>query len=111
MFFEIDLDHPQRLSGAVLRSQNQALMLEFHGQGMDGKWRRLTNFTDAVLRPRLDLRLEAAAALRRAGFRYLLAPTQFDAYGKLGRKLRDEAPKWRLDPVADTGAAALFHIR
>jgi 4-amino-4-deoxy-L-arabinose transferase-like glycosyltransferase len=112
-FVEVDFDHPQRLTQAVLRSHTPAygLILEFYGQDLDGKWRRLTNFSDAILRPKQDLRMEVATTLRRAGFRYLLAPTRFDVYARLGQRMLAEAPEWGLEPVANTGAAVLFRVR
>jgi hypothetical protein len=78
---------------------------------MAGKWLRLTRFSDAVALPPQDMRLQATAALRRAGYRYLLAPTRFDAYAKLGNRLLDEAPQWGLEKVAETGATVLFRVR
>jgi hypothetical protein len=112
-FFEVDLDHRQLLSAVVLRSHTPVyrLILEFYGQDLNGKWRRLTNYSDAVLRPPQDMRLEASAALRRAGFRYVLAPTRFDGYAKLGRQLRDDAPQWGLEPAAETDTAVLLRVR
>jgi hypothetical protein len=57
------------------------------------------------------MRLESATALRRAGYRYLLAPVEFDAYAKFGQRLKSEAAQWGLEVVADNGAAVLFRIR
>lgn len=112
-FFEVDLDHPQRLSEVVLRSHTPVyhLVLEFYGQDLNGKWLRLTNYSDAVLRQPEDMRMQAATALRRAGFRYVLAPTKFDGYAKIGRRLRDEAPQWGLEFVAETDTAVLLRVR
>ena len=112
-FFEVDLDHPQRISQVVLRSHTPAyrLILEFYGQDLSGKWHRLTNFSDAVQRPNQDMRMEVATVLRRAGFRYLLAPTRFDSYAKIGRRLVAEAPDWGLEQVAETDTAVLFRVR
>ena len=112
-FFEVDFDHPQRISQAVLRSHTpvQRMMLEFYGQDLGGKWRRLTSDSDVVKRPNQDMRMQAAAALRRAGFSYLLAPTRIDSYARLGRRLVAEAPDWGLEQVAETDVAVLFRVR
>jgi hypothetical protein len=112
-FFEVDLDHPQLLSAVVLKSHTPVyrLLLEFYGQNVSGKWFRLTKFSDAVALPPQDMRLESATALRRAGYRYLLAPVQFDVYAKFGQRLKNEAAQWGLEAVADNGAAVLFRIR
>jgi hypothetical protein len=112
-FVEVDLDHSQLLSAAVLKSHTPVyrLILEFYGQDVNGKWSRLTRFSDAVALPPQDMRLESAMALRRAGYRYLLAPVQFDVYAKFGQRLKNEAAHWGLEVVADNGAAVLFRIR
>ncbi len=112
-FFEVDLDHPQLVSSVVLRSHTPVyrLILEFYGQDLNGKWKRLTNYSDAILRPTQDMRMETAAALRRAGFQYLLAPTHFDSYAKLGQRLQAEALDWGLEQVAETDTAVLFRVR
>ena len=112
-YFEVDLDHPQLLSGVVLKSHTPAypLMLNFYGQSPDGKWRTLTRFSDAIELPPLDLRLEAARALRRNRFSYVLAPAGFDAWAPLALRMRAEAPQWGLETVAEAGNTILFHIR
>lgn len=112
-YFEVDLDHPQLLTGVVLKTHTPAyrLMLDFYGQGAEGKWRRLTRFSDAIELPPLDLRLEAAKALRRDGFRYVLAPLALDAWAPLARRMRAEAPQWGMETVAEGGNAILFRIR
>jgi hypothetical protein len=113
MYLEVDLDNPQRLTSAVLESHTPIhhLILEFYGQDLLGKWHSLTKFSDAVRRPPQDMRLEAAAALRRAGYRYVLAPTRSDAWAKLGRQLSADAPQWGMEQVAEAGNSVLLHIR
>jgi len=112
-YLEVDLDHPQRLSAAVLKSHTPIhhLILEFFGQDLAGKWRRLTKFSDAIRLAPQDMRLEAATALRRAGYRYLLVATRFDGYAKLGKRIVDEAPQWGLEVVADAGPCVLLRVR
>lgn len=112
-YFEVDLDHPQLLTGVVLKTHTPAyrLMLDFYGQTLDGKWRRLTRYSDAIELPPLDLRLEAAKALRRNGFSYVLGPLGFDPWTPLARRMRSEAPQWGLETVAEGSNAVLFRIR
>jgi hypothetical protein len=112
-YLEVDLDNPQRLSAAVLKSHTPIyhLILEFYGQDLVGKWHRLANYSDAVrLRPQ-DMRLEAATALRRAGYRYLLVPTRDDGFARLGKRIVDEAPQWGMEKVAEAGPWVLLRIR
>jgi hypothetical protein len=113
MFFEVDLDRPQRLSGAVLESHTpiHQLILEFYGQDPKGKWSRLTKFSDAVRRPPQDMRLEAAMALRRAGYGYVLVPTGSDGWSALGKRMKDEALEWGMEKVADVGSCVLLRVR
>jgi len=113
MYFEIDMPNPQLLSSVMLMSHTplHGVPLEFFGLGLDGKWRRLTISSDAVRRPPEDLRLEATAVLKRAGFQYLLAPTKYDSYAAFGRALVADAAQWGLEQVGEAGPNVLFRIR
>ena len=114
MFFEVDLDHPQNVSGAVLTAHSAAydVALEVYGQrATDGRWLLLTDRPKSTVRPVEDLRLEAAAVIRRAGYRYLLAPLGDTGHGPLGRQLLAEAPEWGLEVAGDAGPNILFKLR
>jgi 4-amino-4-deoxy-L-arabinose transferase-like glycosyltransferase len=113
MFLEADFDHPQRLTSAVLLSHTpvHGVPLEFHGQGTDGKWRLLSNAPEAIRRPPEDLRLEATRALRRAGFRYLLAPTGGGGNAPIGNNLAAHAPEWGLERAGEAGRYLLFRVK
>ncbi len=114
MFFEVDLDHPQNLTGAVLTAHSAAydVALEVYGQrGTDGQWFLLTDRPKSTVRPLEDLRLEAAATVRRAGYRYLLAPLGDAGHGPLGKQLLAEAPEWGLEVAGDAGPNILFKLR
>jgi hypothetical protein len=113
MFLEIDLDHPQRLTSAVLQSHAPVygVPLEFHGQGMDGKWRLLSDAPVAIRRPPDDLHLGATRALRRAGYRYLLAPTGTGGNAPIGNVLAGHAPEWGMERAAEGGPYVLFHVK
>ncbi|HXB72930.1 MAG TPA: glycosyltransferase family 39 protein [Candidatus Acidoferrales bacterium] len=113
MYFEIDLDHPQRLSGALLISHTPAYRppLEFYGQGANGRWHLLSNRPTAEPRPPQDLRLEASRALRRAGFRYLLAATGAGGNAPIGNVLLGHEPEWGMERVGEAGRYYLFHVK
>ena len=114
MFFEVDLDHAQNLTGAVLTAHSAAydVALEVYGQrAADGQWILLTDRPRSTVRPLEDLRLEAAATVRRAGYRYLLAPLGDTGHGPLGKQLLAEAPEWGLEVAGDAGPNILFKLR
>jgi hypothetical protein len=113
MYFEIDLDHQQRLSSAVLISHTPAYRaaLEFYGQAMNGRWHLLSNRPVAEPRPPQDLRLQATRAVRRAGFRYLLAPTGSGGNTPIGNILLGHEPEWGLERVGEAGRYYLFRVK
>jgi hypothetical protein len=113
MFLEVDLDHPQSLSGALLVSHAAAFEapLEFYGQGFDGKWQLLTNRPSATRRAPEDLRLEATSVIHHAGYQYLLAPLDSSGNGPLGQQLMAQAPQWGLEIVGLAGQNVLFKLR
>ena len=113
MYFEIDLDHPQLLSSAVLISHTPAYRpaLEFYGQGTNGQWHLLSDHPTAEPRPPQDLRLEANRAIRRAGFRYLLAATGSGGNTSIGNILVGHEPEWGLERVGEAGRYYLFRVK
>ena len=113
MFLEVELDHPQSLSGAVLASHtaSSGAPLEIYGQDPGGSWRRLSTRPSQAKRPVEDLRLEATSVVRRAGYGYLLAPLGGEGNGKLGRQLLSQAPQWGLQVTASAGPNVLFKVR
>ena len=113
MFLEVDLDHVQNLSSAVMisHSAEYAAPLEFYGQGLDGKWKLLSNRPEMRQRPAEDLRLEATAVIRHAGYKYLLVPLGSDGNGPLGNILRKQASHWGLEFMGEAGPNALFKLR
>lgn len=113
MYFEIDLDHPQRLSSAVLISHTPVYHepLEFYGQATNGQWHLLSNHATAQPRLAQDLRVEAARALRRAGFRYLLAATGAGGNTPIGNILLGHEPEWGLERIGEAGRYYLFRVK
>jgi hypothetical protein len=112
MYFEVELDSPQRLSGVTLLSHTPVfgVPFEFFGQSPDGHWIPLSASPKIVLRAKEDLRLAATHAVRRAGYRYILAPTGLDGNGPLGSIMAGHEPEWGLERAGAAGNVYLFRI-
>ena len=68
--------------------------LEVYGQDVKGQWRLLSNTPQAIPRPPQDIRLEAARAVKRAGFRYILVPTGTGGNAPIGNVLIGHEAEW-----------------
>jgi hypothetical protein len=62
-------------------------------------------------RPAQDLRLDAARALRKAGFRYLLAPTGAGGNAPVGNIIVGHEAEWGLKQVGYAGDFHLFRVK
>jgi len=113
MYFEVDLAHPQRLTSAVLVSHTPVyrVPLEIYGQDEKGAWRVLSKAPQAIRRARQDLRLDAARALRKAGFRYLLAPTGSGGNAPIGNAIVGKEAEWGLEAAGYAGDFHLYHVK
>jgi hypothetical protein len=112
MLVEADFDHLQRLSAVTLLSQHPPVgPIQVYGRETGGRWRLLANGPDAVLREPRDLRLDAARALRSAGFRWILAATGSHGNAPIGNVLAEQAPQWGMDMAGAVGRSILFHVR
>ena len=76
-----------------------------------GQWHLLSNAPQAIPRPPKDIRLEAARAVRRAGFRYLLVPTGKDGNAPIGNVIVDREAEWGMESVGDAGRFHLLRIK
>jgi 4-amino-4-deoxy-L-arabinose transferase-like glycosyltransferase len=113
MFFEVAFDNPQRLTEAGLVSHTPAFRvpLEIYGQAPGGQWRLLSARASARPLPTPDLRLQATAALRGAGFQYLLAPSGAEGNGAIGRTIAADPLAWDMEKVGEFHGELLFRIR
>ncbi|PWU08691.1 MAG: hypothetical protein C5B51_07470 [Terriglobia bacterium] len=111
-YFEIRLDHPQRISSAEIYSRfpRRDIRIEVYGQTAAGRWHQL-GVPYPVFRPKPDLRTEATLAIRRAGYRYLLVPTGGGGNAPIGNALVDHEPEWGLERVEQAGRYYLFRIK
>lgn len=112
MYFEIRFDRPQRISAAVLSSHTPALNVPVDVYGMDtaGHWRPFGPLL-ASRRPQPDLRPEAALAIRRAGYRYLVVPTGSEGTAPIGNALVGREAEWGLERVEQAGPYYLFRVK
>jgi hypothetical protein len=113
MYLNLELDHPQRLTAAVLVSHTPALntQLEVYGSDEKDRWHLLSNAPQAIKRPPHDIRLEAARAVRRAGYRYLLVPTGKGGNAPIGNVIIDREAEWGMESAGDAGRFHLFRIK
>ena len=112
-FFEIGLGRPQLLSSAVLVTHIPAFgkQLEVSGLGMDGKWRALPMRTSVEVRPKLDLRLEAARAVRNQGFTHILTRTGAGGYAALGSQMAEHAAEWGMEVAGAESDYRLLRVK
>lgn len=113
MYFEIDFDPPTALTRAVLLSHTPVFQvpLEVYGKTFTGSWQLLSASPAADRLPAEALHLQAASALRRAGFQYLLTPTGQGGNGPVGREIDTDPLAWDMVKVGQQGDEVLFRLR
>jgi hypothetical protein len=113
MYLDVELGNPQRLTEAVLVTHTAAFRvpLEVHGQDAKGQWRLLSNTPQAIPRPPQDIRLEAARAVKRAGFRYILVPTGTGGNAPIGNVLVGHEAEWGLERAGEAGRFYLLRVK
>jgi 4-amino-4-deoxy-L-arabinose transferase-like glycosyltransferase len=109
MFVEVDFDGAQVLSGALMITPYD-LPFEFYGNESDG-WHLLTPHPVNTPRTVGDVRRAATSAVRRAGFRYILAYNGNEGNGAVGSTIVGHEAEWGLESVADLGPIALLRIK
>jgi hypothetical protein len=110
MYFEVDFDHPQSLSGAVVVT-HLPFTGAVYGQDEKGAWRFLTDRAEMVTRTPQDLRLDAARAIRRAGFHYLLVPTGAGGNAPVGNVIVGHEAEWGLEQAGFAGDYHLLRVK
>jgi hypothetical protein len=112
MFLEIRFDHFQTISSAVVYSPSpiHGLSLEVYGQNAKGRWHALSA---AQILPHShdDLRIEAGIAIRRAGYRFVLAATGGGGSTPAGNALLGHESEWGMERVAAAGPYYLYRVK
>jgi hypothetical protein len=113
MHLDVEFGSPQRLTGATLVTHTPVynVPLEVYGQDVQGAWRLLTATPQAVPRPPQDLRLDAARALRRSGYRFVLAPTGADGNAPIGKAIVGHEAEWGMELAGYAGAYYLLRVK
>jgi hypothetical protein len=108
---EIDFGIPVIADGAALLSRDaeETLPLEIWAKQLNGTWRLVGNSPPPAATPEAPQRADATAVLRRAGYRYLLAPIGGDDL--IGKDMLANPDDWGLVALDQTGNSALFHVR
>jgi hypothetical protein len=113
MYMDIEMGHPQRLSSAVLVTHIPVfrVSLEIYGRDAQDQWHLLSTAPQAVPRPPQDLRLEAARALRNAGYRYLLVPTGGGGNAPVGNLMVGHEAEWGMERAGYAGRYFLLRVK
>ncbi len=111
MYVEVDFDRALSPTGAVMTMPTAAYAapFEFYGRAPDG-WHLLTNRPVVTETPLGDVRMSATSAVRRAGFRYILADIGGEGNGSLGAAMAGHESEWGLEKAAEVGPVVLFRI-
>ena len=113
MYLDLELGNPQRLTAAVLVTHTPVfgVTLEVHGMDVKGQWHLLSDTPQAIPRAPRDIRLEAARALKGAGFRYLLVPTGEGGNAPIGNVLVGHEAEWGMERAGEAGRFYLFRVK
>ena len=114
MTFAVDFGHAQRITSVVLVTHAPVFRearLEMWGRDARGQWQMLARDATATPRAPQDLRLDAARALRRAGFRYVLTPTGAGGNAPIGNSIVGHESDWGMERAADAGRFYLLRVK
>ncbi|MFB3827920.1 MAG: hypothetical protein ACE15B_14205 [Bryobacteraceae bacterium] len=113
IYMEIDFGGLTVVNGAGMISHTPLRHLPFTylGRGADGRWRTLDAAPAVTRRAPEELRPAATRALARAGFQYILAPTEDEGLAPLGARMAVAPAEWNLETACEAGSVRLFRIR
>ena len=113
MTFDVNFGHAQRITSTVLVTHTPLMHVspEVWGRDPKGVWRLLSKDGNAIARRPQDLRLDAARALRRAGFRYLLVLTGTGGNAPIGNTIVGHEADWGMERVAEAGHYDLLRVK
>lgn len=112
MFLEVRFDHFQTISSVAVYSPSpsRGLSLQVYGQGAKRRWRAL-GAAQATPHPSGDLRLDAGLAIRRAGYRFVLAATGGGGSTPAGNAFLGHESDWGMERVAEAGPYYLYRLK
>ena len=111
--FEVAFGYPQRVTSVSLVTHAPIFHVapEVWGRDPKGEWRLLAQKLEATPRASQDLRLDAARALRRAGFRYLLVATGQGGNTPIGNRIVGHEADWGMERARDIGQFYLLRVK
>jgi hypothetical protein len=112
MVFEVLFDRPQVLTKLSMLSHTPVYNVpaELWLRDSAGSWHKTADARAAALAP-VDLRRDAARALKAAGFDYILAPLEHQGMAALGQALVKDQRAWGIEVTWQAGWACLLRIR
>ena len=98
MYIEVRFPKPVAISAARLTCVYTGLepKVEVEGESADGVWRTLANKSQMGRRGVQELRLNATRRIKRAGIRWIMAPSDQSGLGALGRLMTADPDAWGL---------------
>lgn len=113
MTFDVDFGHAQRITSTVLVTHTPLMHVSPEVWALDpkGAWHMLAKDGTATPRAAQDLRLDAARALRRGGFRYLLVLTGSGGNAPIGNTMVGHEADWGMERVAEAGHYDLLRVK
>jgi hypothetical protein len=113
MFLEVDFDRPRSIDAAVVLSHAPAIgvSLDCWLQGLDFHWSKLATPGVTSLRRPEDWRFALSRLLKRAGYRYVMAPVDENGNALYGKAIFSAPLEWNMTVEARSGNQVLFRIR
>jgi hypothetical protein len=111
MYFQVDFDAPQSVSGAAISGHWEIPGVEIFGLDSGGRWRLLSSLVTREALPKENVRRAAMRQLEKAGIDYLVTPVAGTSGGEwLGKDLRDHAAEYGITEVGGFGAIRLYKV-
>ena len=112
MFLEVDFDRPRTIDAAVVLSHAPAIgvSLDCWLQGLDFHWSKVGPGVATRRRPE-DWRFALVRLLKRAGYRYVMAPVGDSGNGPTGQAILSHPLEWNMTVEDRSGNEVLFQIR
>jgi hypothetical protein len=111
MFFQVDFDTPQSVSGVAISGHWEIPGTEVFGMDAGGRWRLLSDRMISQALPKENLRLASMRQVRRAGIGYIVTPVAGGSGGEwLGKDLQDHAAEYGLTEAGKFDIMRLYKV-